>query len=150
MNSTPVKRDNAPKYILTMVVSFAVTVVITRFYLELTGYPQIGGGELHIAHLLWGGLALFIASLLPLILANRRAYDWAAVLSGVGVSLGVMALVLSLTVNNLLTFYQDQFQALTYTLVQGIVLLLAVTYRRWYLDDHAAEPKKTSTATSSL
>ncbi|NJN96836.1 MAG: hypothetical protein HC875_23380 [Anaerolineales bacterium] len=50
-----------------------------------------------------------------------------------GVSLGVMALVLSLTVNNLLTFYQDQFQALTYTLVQGAVLLLAVTYRRWYL-----------------
>jgi hypothetical protein len=53
-----------------------------------------------------------------------------------GVSLGVMALVLSLTVNNLLTFYQDQFQALTYTLVQGAVLLLAVTYRRWYLDDN--------------
>jgi hypothetical protein len=55
MHSTLVKRDNAPKYILTMVVSFAATVVITRFYLELTGYPQIGSGELHIAHLLWGG-----------------------------------------------------------------------------------------------
>ncbi|HMQ56398.1 MAG TPA: hypothetical protein PKD98_30245, partial [Anaerolineae bacterium] len=52
-----------------------------------------------------------------------------------GISLGVMALVLSLTVNNLLIFYQDQFQALTYTLVQGGVLLLAVSYRRWYLDD---------------
>ena len=38
-----------------MVVSFASTVAITRYYLELTGYPQVGGGELHIAHLLWVG-----------------------------------------------------------------------------------------------
>jgi hypothetical protein len=63
-----------------MVVSFAATVVITRYYLMWSGYPQLGGGELHIAHLLWGGLALFIGGLLPLIFANRRAYDWAAVL----------------------------------------------------------------------
>ena len=82
MKNNLVQRDNAPKYILIMVVSFATTVVVTRYYLELTGYPQIGGGELHIAHLLWGGLALFIASLLPLIFANRRGYDWTAVLSG--------------------------------------------------------------------
>ena len=86
MNKLPLgKRSNAPQYVFTMVVSFAATVILTRYYLELTGYPQIGGGELHIAHLLWGGLALFIASLLPLIFANRRTYDWAAVLSGVGV-----------------------------------------------------------------
>lgn len=371
MNSALVRRSYAPKYILSMVVSFAATVVLTRYYLEWTGYPQIGGGELHLAHLLWGGLALFIASLLPLILANRRAFDWAAVLSGVGVglfidevgkfitqsndyfypaaapiiygvflltvllyfeirhraddsprtqfyavldqlptvidqaitpeelaqltgqlhaigaqksnptlahlsanmlaffdadhlnivqetpgwwerlgknihtvwkkyvsrerhrlllaiglglpellslvelgllllillfptrfvtgwaqalftsgeldslndlvwiairfgldgitgllaivgavlllvrkerlgvSLGVMALVLSLTVNNLLTFYQDQFQALTYTLAQGVVLLLAVTYRRWYLDPSIVEPETVSPASNS-
>lgn len=87
MKRTPVKRSLASKYILMMVVTFAATVVITRYYLEWTGYPQIGGGELHIAHLLWGGPALLIASLLPLIFANRRTYHWAAVLSGVGVGL---------------------------------------------------------------
>jgi len=59
----------------------------TRYYLEWVSYPQIGGGELHIAHLLWGGLTLFIVGLLPLIFANRRTYDWAAVLSGVDVGL---------------------------------------------------------------
>lgn len=72
MKSTLVQHDNAPKYILTMVASFAATVVVTRYYLEWVGYPQIGGGELHIAHLLWGGLTLFIVGLLPLIFANRR------------------------------------------------------------------------------
>lgn len=49
-----------------------------------------------------------------------------------GLALGVMALVLSLTVNNLLTFYLDQFEVLTFTLVQAAVLLLAVSYRRRY------------------
>ena len=52
MISALAKRNNPPKYILMMVVSFAATVVLTRYYLEWTGYPQIGGGELYIAHLL--------------------------------------------------------------------------------------------------
>jgi len=122
MNSTPVKRDNAPKYILMMVVGFAATVVITRFYLELTGYPQIGGGELHIAHLLWGGLALFIASLLPLIFANRRAYDWAAVLSGVGVGLFIDEVGKFITKNN------DYFYPAAAPIIYGVFLLTVLLY----------------------
>jgi hypothetical protein len=122
MNSAPVKRDNAPKYILTMVVSFAATVVITRFYLELTGYPQIGGGELHIAHLLWGGLALFIASLLPLILANRRAYDWAAELSGVGVGLFIDE------VGKFITKTNDYFYPAAAPIIYGVFLLTVLLY----------------------
>lgn len=122
MHSTLVKRDNASKYILTMVVSFAATVVITRFYLELTGYPQIGGGELHIAHLLWGGLALFIASLLPLILANRRAYDWAAVLSGVGVGLFIDE------VGKFITKSNDYFYPAAAPIIYGVFLLTVLLY----------------------
>ena len=57
-----------------------------------------------------------------------------------GTNLGVVSLVLSLTVNNLLTFYLDQFRALTYTLIQFVILLLVITYRRWYLqNDHALD-----------
>ncbi len=37
------------------------TVIATRVYLELTGYPQLGNSVLHIAHALWGGLLLIIA-----------------------------------------------------------------------------------------
>lgn len=122
MNSTLVKRDNAPKYVLMMVVSFAATVVITRYYLELTGYPQIGGGELHIAHLLWGGLALFIASLLPLIFANRRAYDWAAVLSGVGVGLFIDEVGKFITKNN------DYFYPAAAPIIYGVFLLTVLLY----------------------
>jgi hypothetical protein len=55
--------------------------------LELTGYPQLGGEGLHIAHVLWGGLLLYVAALLPLILSNRWVYIAGAILAGIGVGL---------------------------------------------------------------
>ncbi|MEL7643548.1 MAG: hypothetical protein AAGU25_05525, partial [bacterium] len=44
---------------LLMLVSFAASVTFTRAFLYLTGYPQIGNDELHISHILWGGLLMF-------------------------------------------------------------------------------------------
>jgi hypothetical protein len=91
-------------------------------------------GELDsVNNLLWFAIRFWLDGLTGL-LAIAGAVLLLAGKERLGVSLGMMALVLSLTVNNLLTFYQDQFQALTYTLVQGAVLLLAVTYRRRYLN----------------
>jgi hypothetical protein len=70
-----------------MVVSFGVSVVGTRLYLEATGYPQIGNGTLHIAHVLWGGLLLFLALAVFLTFANRWSYSASAILGGAGVGL---------------------------------------------------------------
>ena len=36
----------------TFTIIAIATILITRLYLELTGYPQVGGGDLHIAHAL--------------------------------------------------------------------------------------------------
>jgi hypothetical protein len=82
-----VRRYYAERYLLVTIISFAFSVSITRFFLELTGYPQIGGSELHIAHVLWGGVLLFIGGLFPLIFVNKRAFDLSAFFSGVGVGL---------------------------------------------------------------
>jgi len=82
-----VRRDFAERYLSVVLLSFAASVSLTRLFLSLTGYPQIGGGDLHIAHALWGGLLLFIATLLPLIIANRWVYTATAFLAGVGVGL---------------------------------------------------------------
>ncbi len=84
---TAVKRNHAENYLLTSLVAFAVTVIFTRAFLGLTGYPQIGNSVLHIAHALWGGLLLFVAVLLPLALANRWAFQFSALLSGIGFGL---------------------------------------------------------------
>ncbi|HEX9028850.1 MAG TPA: DUF4795 domain-containing protein, partial [Anaerolineales bacterium] len=97
---SPVKRQSAEHYVLIMLLSFAASISLTRLFLEMTGYPQIGGGTLHIAHLLWGGLLLFIASLIPLIYANRWAYTAGALLSGVGVGLFIDEVGKFITQNN--------------------------------------------------
>jgi hypothetical protein len=82
-----VRRDAAERYLSTALLSFAASVSLTRLFLALTGYPQISTGELHIAHVLWGGLLLFAAALLPLVIANGWAYSAAALLAGIGVGL---------------------------------------------------------------
>ena len=82
-----IQRAQAERYVLITLVAFATSVIVTRVYLELTGYPQIGSGNLHIAHVLWGGLLLYIAALLPLTLLNRAALTWSALLSGIGIGL---------------------------------------------------------------
>jgi hypothetical protein len=83
----PVERRGAGRSLMVMAVSFGVAVVLTRLYLALTDYPQVGGGTYHIAHALWGGLLLTVGSILPLIWANRWALTLSAVLSGAGVGL---------------------------------------------------------------
>lgn len=83
----PVRREGAERYLLITLVSFAATVIATRWFLELTGFPRVGGGDLHIAHALWGGAALFVAALLPILLAGRIVYHVAAALAGVGIGL---------------------------------------------------------------
>ena len=83
----PVRREGAERYLLVTLVSFAATVIATRWFLALTGFPQIGGGDLHIAHALWGGAALFAASILPILLAGRFVYLTSALLAGVGIGL---------------------------------------------------------------
>jgi hypothetical protein len=83
----PVRRPRVETYLLLTLLSFALSVSLTRLFLALTGYPQLGGGILHISHVLWGGLLLFIAAMLPLVLANRWVYRIAAILAGVGIGL---------------------------------------------------------------
>jgi hypothetical protein len=82
-----IRQQDAEDYLLITLVSFALTVSFTRLFLNMTGYPQIGGGDLHIAHVLWGGLILFVAALLPLIFANRWVFNLDALLAGIGVGL---------------------------------------------------------------
>lgn len=82
-----VQRENAVRYLMISMFSFVATVSLVRSFLALTGYPQIGSGTLHIAHVLWGGLILYIAAILPLIYLNPRLHNFGAILSGVGMGL---------------------------------------------------------------
>jgi hypothetical protein len=95
-----IRREYADRYILIALISFAGAISVTRLFLSLSDYPTIGGGELHIAHVLWGGLLLFVASLLPLIFANRWVYSVSAVVGGVGIGLFIDEVGKFITVKN--------------------------------------------------
>ncbi|MFW5474884.1 hypothetical protein ACOCJ5_16355 [Knoellia sp. CPCC 206450] len=69
------------------VVSAVLSIAVTRIYLELAGYPQLGGGGLHLAHLLWGGLGMLAAILVLLLFISRTAHTVAATLGGIGFGL---------------------------------------------------------------
>jgi hypothetical protein len=121
-NRSPVRRDQAEDYLLTSLVAFAATVILTREFLQLAGFPQIGNSVLHIAHALWGGLLLFVAVLFPLAFANRWAFQASALLSGLGIGLFIDE------VGKFITQANDYFFPPALSLVYAFFLLMVVVY----------------------
>jgi hypothetical protein len=83
----PVLRPDGADNVRLLAVSFGVTVVGTRLYLSLTGWPQIGGGDYHIAHALWGGLLLLAGGVITLLWSNAWVPRATALCVGVGCGL---------------------------------------------------------------
>lgn len=119
---TPVKRQGAEYYLLFTLLSFAASVILTRLFLGLAGYPQLGGGGLHIAHVLWGGLLLFLAALLPLVIANRWVYIAGGILAGMGVGLFIDEVGKFITANN------NYFYPLAAPIIYAFFLLTVLLY----------------------
>ncbi|MGD2252668.1 MAG: hypothetical protein PVF70_07115 [Anaerolineales bacterium] len=132
----PVRRKGAETNLLLTLLSFAFSVAATRLFLEITGFPQLGGGELHIAHVLWGGLFLFLASLMPLILANRWVYPVSALVAGLGVGLFIDE------VGKFITQTNDYFYPAAAPIVYAFFLLTVLLYlqvRKPFATDPRAE-----------
>jgi hypothetical protein len=118
----PVKREGAENYLIYTLLSFAASVALTRLFLEITGYPQLGNSELHIAHVLWGGLLLFVASLLPLIFANRWVYTIGGLCAGIGVGLFIDE------VGKFITQSNDYFYPAAAPIIYAFFLLTVLVY----------------------
>ena len=116
------RRDHAERFLFVTIAAFAITVAGTRWFLDLTGYPKVGGGGLHVAHMLWGGLLLVVAALLPLLFVGRRVLILSALLGGVGVGLFIDE------VGKFITETNDYFFAPAAPLIYGALLLLVVLW----------------------
>lgn len=93
-------RKNSTLLFSYFLISFAFTIVFTRFFLALTGYVKISNGVLHIAHLNWGGLLLIIAVLLLLLVRGRLVLVLGAILGGMGFGLFLDEIGKFITVDN--------------------------------------------------
>ena len=117
-----IQREGAERYMLLTLLSFAASVTFTRLFLSATHYPQVGGGELHIAHMLWGGLLLYMAALLPLIFANRKIYMICAILAGMGVGLFIDE------VGKFITQKNDYFYPIAASIIYILFLLTILLF----------------------
>jgi hypothetical protein len=127
----PVRREGAERYLFVTLVSFAGTVIATRWFLSLTGFPQIGGGDLHVAHALWGGVALFAAALLPILLAGRVVYTISAALAGVGIGLFIDE------VGKFITTENDYFYPAAAPIIYATFLVAVLIWIRARSEDDA-------------
>lgn len=122
MRKCGVRRARAELHVLITVSTYALTVIVLRAILALTDFPQMGGGRVHIAHLLWGGLALSAGALVSLVSLAPWASMLAAVLSG-----GGMALFMD-EVGKFTTRSGDYFSPIAAPLIYAFLLAIALGY----------------------
>lgn len=78
-------RNNRARDLLdAFLVSAISSLLLLRFYLYITGYPQIGGGPLHIAHMLYGGIFMMAAIVIAIAFLGTRTRQISAIIGGVG------------------------------------------------------------------
>ena len=131
----PVRDQAADSFWMLLITALSITVMVTRVYLELTGYPQVGDSTYHVAHVLWGGLLLFVAVALPLSIVNRYALWASAVLGGIGAGLFIDE------VGKFITQSNDYFFPLAFPIIYGFILLCVWLY--WRIRRH--QPRDTRT-----
>ena len=113
-----IRADNV-RGLLDLFICLAVlTIIALRSFLYLTGYPQIGGGGLHIAHMLWGGLLMLTALILEQSIIVRWARRLGAILGGIGFGLFIDELGKFITKDN------DYFFQPTFALIYVLFILI--------------------------
>ncbi len=111
-------------YLETFLVATVVAILGIRLYLEVMGYPRLGPGGLHIAHMLWGGFLMLVALVLVLAFLGKRIKHTAAVVGGLGFGAFIDELGKFLTADN------DYFYRPTIGLIYSILIVLFLVFRQ--------------------
>ena len=128
---------NARDHLEIFLVSAVSALLLLRFLLYLAGYPQVGGGSLHIAHMLWGGLLMLIAIVLNLAFLGSRIQRLSALLGGVGFGVFIDELGKFLTKDN--NYFFRPTVGLIYAIFIMLYLLFSALSRMTRLTPHEYE-----------
>ncbi|WP_454300774.1 hypothetical protein [Salana multivorans] len=122
------RSPRAMEYVVSFVVVGMATILVTRWFLIATGYPQLGGDGLHIAHVLWGGALLVVAMVLLLTFIGPGVRPLACVVGGIGFGLFIDEVGKFLTDDNDY-FYEPAF-AIMYASGVGLVVAAQLAFQR--------------------
>lgn len=78
------RRFDAHNIVLLFLIAAVTSVLGTRLFLTLTGYPQLSAGRLHISHALDGGLFMLFGILIMNCLYGKRALYGGTIVAGLG------------------------------------------------------------------
>jgi len=122
-SSLLVRRVSAMHDFEIFFVSAVATILLVRAILAATGWPQLGGGKIHFAHPMWGGVGMLIAFILFMAMQGRLWEQLATLSAGIGFGLFLDELGKFITFAILggafFSFYQNQVGA-----VFGLLWLL--------------------------
>ena len=125
----------ASTHLAGFLVAAVATVMATRGLLAVLNYPQIGGGGLHVAHVLWGGLLMALAFVVLLSFVGPVARPVGALVGGVGFGLFIDEVGKFVTRDN--NYFYKPTAALIYVVVVVLVLVAEALHGRY--PHHPAE-----------
>ncbi|MCL4384142.1 hypothetical protein M1116_01700 [Patescibacteria group bacterium] len=118
-----VKREDASEKILLVMTSALSSMLVTRMLLEITNDPQLGRGPWHLAHALWGGAAMFVGGLLPLLYHGEKVRRMGAIIFGLGTGLFIDEVGKFVTKDN------NYFFQPAILIIYGFFIMLFLLYR---------------------
>jgi len=113
---------SARDHLELFLVSAVSSLLLLRFLLFKAGYPQVGNGSLHIAHMLYGGLLMMAAIAIMLSFIGLRAQRLAALIGGIGFGIFIDELGKFITKDN------NYFFRPTVGIIYAIFAILYVTF----------------------
>ena len=121
------RNSEAGELLELFLVAAVCSVLGIRAFLAATGYPQIGGDGLHIAHMLWGGAFMLVAFILLFTFLGRAMDHLAAVLAGIGFGTFIDELGKFITSDN--DYFYEPTIGLIYVIFVVIYLVLRTARR---------------------
>ena len=128
-----IRNQEASTLLELFLVTAVFSVLAIRFFLALTGYPSLSPGNLHIAHVLLGGVLMMVALVIALAFINKSAYYIVAVLGGFGFGAFIDELGKFITGDN--DYFYQPTVALIYLVFVLLYLLVEVLVNKSRLSD---------------